>query len=190
MSMHNGASFPRNTAPWPYLSEMQMGSGGPCEGVDIKFRLTSYGQGCTDGKTPHHIIPDRTMQGASGPRFSKYTHGSAPCICVDGTNQHQLEHAACHAIFDPVELQAYAEMQEGSRTAFTYAEAREAGIASARGANGGTALDTQTEECLRAQLENHFKDRCGATDYSPLRASGKRGKHIEAPAPSSPSVDI
>lgn len=197
LTTHNHGSFPCNTSPWPYVDEATLGNGSPCDGVDQKYRMTPYGHGCEDeytddkgkvkNKTPHHVIPDRQMRAnGGGKRFENYTHYSAPCLCVTGSNQHSGEHKDYHEVVDTAEYMAHS-----GGGGYSYAEAREKAVESASTATGredaGKPEEEKSEEtkkieaCVRLQLDNFYKERCKAEDTSPVRASGKRGKRI-APA--------
>jgi hypothetical protein len=180
MTTHNHGSYPSNTAPWPYADEMAFGPGGPCEGVDEKFKLTPYNHGCEGKQTPHHVIPDRQMYHKTGSkRFSNYTHGSAPCICVDGQNQYADEHGEYHEIVDTSEYVANLEIKAGERDKYEYADSRESAVESVSEVNDVKESDREkVENCVRLQIDNYFKETCNANDESPLKASGKRGKNI------------
>lgn len=175
MTTHNHGSYPSNTAPWPYADTIAFSKGGPCEGVDEKYKFTPYSRGCEDGKTPHHVIPDRQMHHATGSkRFKNYTHGSAPCICVTGRNQHSGEHKDYHEIVDTAEYGAY---QSGEK--YAYQDSRSAAITSVVSANNLKGSETEkVSSCVQHQLDNYYKTRCNAKEDSPLKASGKRGKRV------------
>lgn len=180
MTTHNHGSFPSNTTPWPYADSGAFGDGKPCEGVDEKYKLTPYNKGCPDGKTPHHVIPDRQMKHKTGSkRFKNYTHGSAPCICVTGRNQHSGEHKDYHEVVDRDEYEANQAIKAGTKKKYTYKESRESAANSFVEANNLEDPEaSKVKECVKLQLDNYYKERCKAKDESPLKASGKRGKRI------------
>jgi hypothetical protein len=140
-----------------------------CKGVNKKLMLKPYSAGCPDGGTPHHLIPDRCTDGMAG-----YSHGTAPCICVQGTNQHTEEHRKCHRIFDPVEKWHYKNGKD-----FTYGKAKNAAARSAGGAlDPARRLSERELECIKAQLDEYYKKKPKPdfNESTSLNASGGRGK--------------
>jgi len=104
------------------------------------------------------------------------TPGNAPCICVQGKNQHTGSHKACHRRFDPVE-----RFHKESGKPFTYEKAQEAAAASAGGAmDPPRDLSDKEQACVAAQLDAYHTqappDGPGSTPNSPLKATGARGK--------------
>lgn len=177
---HNHGSFPSNTTPWPYADESAFKKGNPCHGVDEKYKLTPYNKGCDGDKTPHHVIPDRQMyHGTGSKRLSNYTHGSAPCICVDGVNQYEKEHGRYHEVVDTAEFNAHTEIKAGDRDKYSYSESRDAGAESVSTVNDLEEKEkSKVEGCIKLQLDNYYKESCNASDGSPVKTSGKRGKNV------------
>jgi hypothetical protein len=183
MVMHNAASFPRNTPTWPYLDSLQVVGGvvveGPCKGVDTKFMLVPYSATTgrrnkrkNGGKTGHHLIPDRCFHGKNKGN-GKYSKSTAPTLLVRGRTQHDLEHAAIHAIFDALEA---AHSKRGKP--FTYKAACDAAAISAKGLNNNKPLTDKELKCIKLQLSNHYKDGCGYKDEDVLQTSGYQGKNV------------
>jgi hypothetical protein len=144
-----------------------------CKGVNSKLMLKPYSAGCPGGGTPHHLIPDRCASGVK----SGYSHGSAPCICVQGSNQHSDEHKKCHRIFDPVE-----RWHAKNNKDFTYSKAKNAAAKSAGGAlNPARRLSKREQECIKAQLDEYYKkkpepDFQENTNLNATGGGGGRGK--------------
>lgn len=86
---------------------------------DQDCRLRPYSEGCSDGLTPHHVVPDRAWRepGEKGRYYfpddatakktpqggtKSMTHGKGLCICVTGAGR-VLQHGAAHKLYDPVE---------------------------------------------------------------------------------------
>ena len=180
LTTHNHASYPGDTPGWPYIDEADLKPGGACHGVDQKYAMTPYNQDCPGKKTPHHVIPDRQLYHNTGSkRFSEYTHGSAPCICVDGANQYAKEHGRYHEVVDTKEFEAFVNKEE-----FTYSDAKDNALESVQKANDLDEDAKKTKKimgCVEKQLDNYYKQRCKANDDSPLRKSGKRGKNVVKP---------
>lgn len=172
LTTHNHASKPGQTPPWPYADQAMVG--GVCSGMD-HLKLVPYKPGCgTDSKgnkqTPHHLIPDRCTNTKSG-----YSHDKAPCICVQGKNQHTGSHRACHRIFDPIERVFH------DAPPFEYQTARYAAAASAGGAmNPPRTLSEPEKACVEAQLNNYYqRDQPhgpGLNDKDQLATQGAPGK--------------
>jgi len=140
-----------------------------CKGVNSKLMLKPYSAGCDDGKTPHHLIPDRCTTGMGG-----YSHGTAPCICAQGKSQHVDDHRKCHRVFDPVERWHH---EHGKP--FTYGKARDAAAKSAGGAlDPARRLSKREQECIKAQLDEYYrkKPKPGFTNKTPLNTQGASGK--------------
>lgn len=187
LTTHNHGSN-SNTAPWVHTASMTAAfqTGGKCAGME-HLRLQPYNQPCPntsagERQTGHHLIPGRCLRD-----MPNYDHQQAPVICVSFGNQHQGSHKACHARFDPVELDHFEKNEP-----FTYAKGRETAAASAAGAmNPERELTTEEKACVEHQLDQYYTakppDGPGCTDRSTLRASAAPGKVIPPPPPSLPS---
>jgi len=174
MTQNNGASFPRNTATWPFVAAAHVASGevteGPCEGVDSKFMLQPKKK-VESPDTGHHLVPHRTMgDGAGAPNYS---YGDAPCLVTQGTNQYAGTHGACHEVFDAFELDKF----ESGET-MSYSDARDTAAESAKGVNDDKELTPKEQECIKYQLDNYYKKECGMKNSTALRTSGAPGKNI------------
>lgn len=180
---HNHASPVPGTPPMAHFAVQEWEQGGRCDGVDAKFLLVPYREGCKRGKTPHHVIPDRQMDGKPG-----YSHGAAPCLCVTGVNQHEKQHGKCHAICDPPELEAHEAIEAGRRKRYSYKEARDNGALGCAGANNNTISEKELD-CIKAQLDDYYKDKdkCGMTNDDPVNTQPAPGKNIPE-TPVSPTV--
>jgi len=174
LTTHNHGSFPSNTTPWPYMDSAGFKKGGPCAGVDMKFKLVPYKSKdkngeekltCAPSKTGHHLIPGRCMRtrtvDRSGAKLKEpsYPHGcshdKAPCVCVDNENQYDGTHRDCHAVFDSVEFE---EAGKPPKNQMTYKKARDTAATSASGINNGRGLGKKQLECVKAQLDNYYKN--------------------------------
>lgn len=172
LTTHNHQSFPSNTTTWPYADSAAFAPGGPCSGVKSKFQLVPYKSKDPDTKeevytcapkTGHHIIPGRCMRmrefSADGDRLKEpayptgCSHDKAPCVCVDNENQYDGTHRDCHAIFDPVEQE-----EALSKGHITYKKARDTAAKSTQGINNGKEPTEKEQECVKAQLDNYYKN--------------------------------
>jgi hypothetical protein len=150
-----------------------------CEGVDTQLILKPYRPNTcptVDGKqmTPHHLIPHRCTKGMPG-----YSKNAAPCICVQGRNQHTGSHRGCHRIFDPVERW---HAEQNPPKPFTYSNAKKAAAESAKG--GVTPprdkLTKKELDCIKAQLDEYYTkeqpDGPGLKAGDPMKTSKAPGK--------------
>lgn len=182
LTLHNEMCTPANTPPWVYTASQLFATGNVCEGMD-HLKLSPYKDGCPSDSsgskgTPHHLIPDRCTTGMSG-----YAHADAPCICVQGKNQHTGSHRACHRVFDPIE-----RVHGTNGTPFEYQTASYAAATSAGGAqNPPRQLSEEEKACVEAQLGTYYKAKPpngpGLSNRSPLNpptgASGKVNEFYE-----------
>lgn len=174
---HNHGSSPNDPAPWMHIASQAFAPGGVCEGQE-HLRMTPYSDGCPEvnGKkqTPHHLLPNRTMVGQTN-----YSHGAAPCICVNGRSQHMEVHRECHKLFDPVE-KYFADRNKASE--WNYETGKAAAVDSAAGVKDppGTPLSDKEKKCVAAQLDAYYKKAPNGPqmqDGSPLNApQGAVGK--------------
>lgn len=177
LTTHNHGSN-SNTPPWPHTDAMvaAFNAGGKCENMEhLRLRQYDKSKGCGDSATGHHLIPGRCMREVSG---ISYSHDAAPVICVSRGNQHQGSHRACHAIFDPVELD-----HNTSNTPFTYAKARETAATSAKGAmDPERDLTAQEKACVEFQLDQYYKAAppagAGVKDSTVLDTTAKKGGNL------------
>ena len=181
MTTSNHASPIANQAvPWVQVAAMLFGPGGPCEGMD-DLKLQPYKKACPKKKgkkqTGHHLIPGRCMR-----NIPNYNHDNAPVICASYGNQHQGSHKACHAKFDPVELDHH---DKGKK--FKYSSARKAAASSAGGASDPPRdLSEDEKNCVALQLDAYYKDKKkgpGCTEGTELRTSGAAGKVVPSKLP-------
>ncbi len=181
ITTNNHASFPGDTPGWPYLDSQAIGDGGVCEDME-HLALVPKSPGCPGDQTPHHLIPDRCVQGVQGsiqgssPISANRLYDKAPCICVIGTNQHADSHRDCHRIFDPIEGAHYE-----NDIPFEYRTARSAAAQSAGGAmDPPRQLSEEERACAEHQLENFYTqsppDGPGIGDFDHLNASDRTGK--------------
>lgn len=191
MTIHNGASVPDNTQPWPYLYSNEQGDVGPCKGApEDPCRLVPWdSKKCPPDKhgvprTPHHLIPAHCFY-AVGSRAAKvagrkiyhklkYHDRKAPCICVTGaTKSPGTGHRKMHDIFDTMED---ARMSGGKAGIWKYKDARKAALRSVK-----VTFPECPEECIKRQLDNYHQQ-AGCDDETQLRADST-GKHGEVNLP-------
>lgn len=140
-----------------------------------KCMLTTYDPNrCCPGQTPHHLVEvhgfsaDRKA-GVNLPQFPDYSENKAPCVCAKcpaGSRFHE-EHGDLHAVQGVLELGAMARASpENKGMAWTYGEAREAGIKAHAATFPGAGC---SDKCLRQQLDNFHKRVVKVDDSTPLR---------------------
>jgi hypothetical protein len=147
-----------------------------CGNAPPECTLYPYSSDCCKPprKTGHHVIPKHCFyQGSvkegksvlpeppTGSPCRKYNPDRAPCICVQGKDKSEAEHRDIHLKLDAV------EHSHSGKGAWTYEEARDAGLA------GLSAVDDLDEckECVKAQLDDYHKETCCVKDSTPLKAS-------------------
>lgn len=180
LTTHNHGSVPGNTTPWPYIDEMAaLQGGGPCAGVDVKYRLTPHHEGCSGADVAaHHLIPNRQLSGLT----SDYTRSTAPCICAQGLNQHAGVHGEYHKIVDLAEFKAF---ESGGN--YKYQQARDNAVASVGKVNNLQSPEKEKiEGCVKLQLENYYEKRCSMKDDSSVNCTGAHGKNLQGATSSVP----
>jgi hypothetical protein len=81
------AANPGDTPPWPYLDGM---APPPPPPSTEDCRLRPYSEGCEDGKTPHHCVPDHCFKekGDKGKYYpGTIKHADGLCACVEGATK-------------------------------------------------------------------------------------------------------
>jgi hypothetical protein len=106
-------------------------------------------KGCCPGQTGHHLIPNAYMDGKS--ICDKYTEGSAPTVCSEGTNWKHGSHGKIHS---ETELAIKDEVSGGE---VEYEDARDAAITAHKKT---FPLSMCSEACLKKQMDNYYHDRC------------------------------
>jgi hypothetical protein len=185
LTTHNHASKPGQTPPWPYADAAAFKKGGPCAGVNAKFKLVPYkdkkgNPSCKSPLTGHHLIPGRCMEMRKTPAGNMTypkgcSHGKAPCVCVDNENQHDGTHRDCHKVFDKAEL----EIGERTGGTMTYAQARDAAAESAAGINNDKTPTENQQKCIKAQLDNYYK-KCLKNKDGSVRMTAQLNASTEA----------
>jgi len=126
MTLHNGASNPYDTPPWPYLDAMALPP------APDRCKLVPFKQGCPAPNTPHHCVPDHCFKtpGKTGTYYpGAVEHKDGLCVCVEGQTKSSprgqpdgrikrsdygtdseyidalAEHGRIHAKFDKIESQ-------------------------------------------------------------------------------------
>jgi hypothetical protein len=129
---------------------------------------------CCDGETGHHIIEAHgfTERGSNRktalPQFPDYREADAPCICAecpqDGSGRYEGDHGFMHALVGKFE-QAAIERAPGQEYAWTYKEAKAAGIRSVQQTFTQSGC---SKKCLEAQLDSYHKSK-GVKENTPIR---------------------
>ncbi len=161
-----------------------------CSGNPPKCTLYPYDPNCCECKTPkqtpHHVIPAHAFMPQkqraleenatlANPVRKKRVKGcsnydlfDAPCICVTGSYKYSktpsgsvAQHGKVHNSIDA------AEATHGEEGTWNYGNAREAAVQSIV-----KNFPECTEKCIRKQLNDYHRDRCGITDDTPLRPEG------------------
>lgn len=117
-------------------------------------------EGCCNGQTGHHVIPDAMASEGGCPGYDKNT---APVICVEGTSHHKGSHGDMHGALETIlDAGALKKAKENltplSDVRFSMDEVINAGAKSVV----QTFLDSRcSEKCIQAQLRSYYKDCSG-----------------------------
>lgn len=130
------------------------------------------GEGCCPGQTGHHVMPG-SMFGRNSktkkvdPEFanacaSKYNHGNAPTMCLEGTDNTHGSHGLAHSQLR-AEVEKYQKAGGGDR--MSYKEAKDASLDAIM-----KVAPHCSRACLAAQLDAYYKD-CDKGPVKNLKAS-------------------
>jgi hypothetical protein len=135
---------------------------------------------CCPGQTPHHLIEASSFYSSgryptadnrrivtAPPGKSDYDTNKAPCICVEGASNTDANHGRCHTI-QGYRMHLLLKNQSPDGYHVTYKQARENGIRAIREVFKSSGC---SEACLRRQLDNYHKGKCGMVDSTPVRGS-------------------
>lgn len=125
------------------------------DGATQRGREHSQNKGCCKGQTGHHLIYGAMMKGAC-PGYDGQMHKDAPTVCVEGTNQNVGSHGRVHDKMDKAValLAKNGKLDNGTMS-------MDQAIDSATKSHGEAfPLSRCSEKCIRAQLDNFYKDKC------------------------------
>ena len=106
------------------------------------------------------------FQPASPHPGRNYHEGDPPCICLEGNpSDPDSEHGVAHDVTET----AAARSSTAGQGKWTYGEARQAALKSAKKAADLTEKET---ECIGIMLDAYYKDELGCTDSTEIRAPG------------------
>ncbi|EKL0722938.1 DUF4150 domain-containing protein [Citrobacter freundii] len=108
------------------------------------------GEGCCPGQTGHHLIPDEMAKG----HCSGYTKGSAPTVCVEGTNNDNGTHGKMHDEMVKGIKQYRNSGWFSDKDKIDYEDAKEIAL------DGFEKMFPESrcsKSCLRKQLDNYYK---------------------------------
>ena len=127
-----------------------------------KFR--DKNSGCCGGQTPHHLIPNAaTKDSCPG-----YNYEGAPSVCAEGTSHGKGgSHESLHTYIEDQIKEA-----ADSNGEMTYGKAKDIGAESHKKVFGNCS-----ERCIKAQLDNYYKKKCGG-DSSKVKAASAKGSTI------------
>lgn len=139
---------------------------------------STKGGGCCNGQTGHHLIPEKSLEGACG---NSYEHNLAPTVCVEGTSQHFGSHRRVHRALS-AEHAALARSKAkkiGPDGRMSMDDALNAAVRS-----HGKAFPTSgcSDKCIRAQLDAYYKVCNNGRPY----AVNAQSKVVPPPAPPPP----
>lgn len=141
------------------------------------------GKGCCPGQSGHHLLPEEMMEGRTPGTCPEYSHGTAPTMCTEGTNNKHGSHGKVHAdLRDRINnYKAGAFFGAGpDRHTIPVDTAIDLGARSAQNTFPESRCD---KKCLVAQLEEYYKNRAKCSGSDELKtAAGVDGVADTAPA--------
>ena len=168
-------------------------SNSPCQQA-MRCLLSPYKPSrCCPGQTPHHLVEagsffDKGREGGGwddkkGGGFEylgrsvmgaeKYDQAAAPCICVEGENQHQASHGRMHKAQNELTAKAPASAPAFAGPGFVTDECQTLATAQENAAKAINACFKDKggcdEECVKAQLANYHEKQCGMAPGQPIR---------------------
>jgi len=194
LTTHNHSN-PGNTPPYPMIAKMFAETGTADCGPGCQ--VTTFAKGCSDGRTPHHIVPKHCFKqranDAAGNAiplsgWKSYDPAQAPCVCVTGASKSStgpkgglLQHGRIHRRVDAAE--AVAGLRDGEANQWTFGEARDAGVAAVK-----EVVPSCDEGCLKAVVDKghgnppaarKLRAHCPSTESSPLRQAAVKGNPVQ-----------
>jgi hypothetical protein len=113
-----------------------------------------------------------------------YTRSTAPCICAQGLNQHTGIHGEYHKIVDLAEFKSFEAGND-----YKYQQARDNAVGSVSKVNNLHPPEKEkVEGCIKLQLDNYYKDRCGMKESDAVNSSGARGKNLQGASSTVPTT--
>jgi len=185
----NHASNTGDTPPWVKVGKLNV-AGNSCAKIVAEFH--EYGDAdCKKGSQSHHVIDNAsfTMTGArkvalkniDAPATGRqarnlfqpvgkkqhpgvnYDENKAPCICLKGgKSDPKAPHGIAHDV-----TESAAATQKDSEGKWTYAQSRDAGVASIKKAKKLTDWEA---ECVKMVLDAYYKDELGCTETTEVAA--------------------
>ena len=168
-------------------------SDSPCQQA-MRCLLSPYKPSrCCPGQTPHHLVEagsffDKGREGGGwedkkGGGFDylgravmgaeKYDQAAAPCICVEGENQHQASHGRMHKAQNELTAKAPASAPAFAGPGLLTDECQTLATAQNNAAKAINACFKDKggcdEECVKAQLANYHEKQCGMAPGQPIR---------------------
>jgi hypothetical protein len=145
---------------------------------------------CCPNQTPHHLVEASAFQDAGREAgwsmkkgqpvkstsifgTNKYDQNAAPCICVEGENQHQATHGLMHAS----QNQAARDCAPGppALAGSSFVTDKTTTLGAAQNSGAQAVQDNFPESncdanCLKAQLKEYHEKKCGMPPGQPIRA--------------------
>jgi len=130
------------------------------------------GKGCCPGQTGHHLIPKAMIDQKHGGQCENYEHAKAPTVCVEGHTHSVGTHGLVHSKMDEAvnkmvgdEAVAYRWLENGQLSADRKTMGLDMTIeAAAQSHSAAFPFSGCSKNCIKAQLENHYKKSCKNKD--------------------------
>ncbi|MEQ5635382.1 PAAR-like domain-containing protein [Providencia manganoxydans] len=111
--------------------------------------------GCCQGQTGHHLIFDSLIKDVCS-KDDGYQHGTAPTVCVEGTNQRVGSHGRIHRAMDE-EIKL---LERGNKLQNNTMSMQQAIDAAIRSHQKTFPYAGCSNGCIRAQLEAYYLPKC------------------------------
>lgn len=132
------------------------------EESDKSSKQMNNSNGCCPGQTGHHLLPKSYFEKTC----PNYNEKHAPCICVEGSNQHLGTHGKMHTFQDSF---AEKKIEKGQ---LSYLSAKKAAIQSLEDTFTTTKCD---RTCIEQQLDEYHTNVCGKDPLINPVATTKKG---------------
>ena len=128
---------------------------------------TADGMGCCGGQTGHHLIYGKMMEDAGCSK--EYEYETAPTVCVEGFSQNHGSHGRVHDKMDE-QVTGLANGKKLTNGTMSMDQAIDSAVKSHQEAFPASRC---RESCIRAQLEEYYKDKCPNARPSAVNKAGK-----------------
>ncbi len=136
---------------------------------------------CNSKQQSDHIIQNACFENSRGgggiSSCPKYNLDEAPCVCLNDKTRVTTQHGKKTL----AQNEWTTKQKDAGKKSVTYKEARDANLEAMKKAKPELENNTGAMECLKLIVDDHFKNKLGLEDDSPIRVP-RTGK-FRKPAP-------